>query len=40
MIGGNEERISFSAGLMAGMVAGCMESIIALTPTERVKTAL
>jgi solute carrier family 25 citrate transporter 1 len=27
-------------GVLAGMVAGCVESVVAVTPTERVKTAL
>lgn len=27
-------------GILAGMVAGAMESILAVTPTERIKTAL
>jgi solute carrier family 25 (mitochondrial citrate transporter), member 1 len=26
--------------MLAGMVAGCVESVVAVTPTERVKTAL
>ena len=33
-------RLSSSRGLLAGSVAGCVESVIAVTPTERVKTAL
>ncbi|KAI8258370.1 hypothetical protein K4K58_003324 [Colletotrichum sp. SAR11_239] len=27
-------------GILAGMIAGCVESVVAVTPTERVKTAL
>lgn len=33
-------RLSPSRGLIAGMFAGCVESVIAVTPTERIKTAL
>ncbi|KAI5371234.1 Putative mitochondrial carrier domain superfamily [Septoria linicola] len=33
-------RLSTSNGILAGMSAGAVESIVAVTPTERVKTAL
>lgn len=33
-------RLTPGRGILAGMVAGCVESIVAVTPTERVKTAL
>lgn len=33
-------KLSPGSGIMAGMSAGCVESIIAVTPTERLKTAL
>lgn len=33
-------RLVPARGILAGMVAGCVESIVAVTPTERVKTAL
>lgn len=33
-------RLTPARGILAGMVAGCVESIVAVTPTERVKTAL
>ncbi|KAF2761117.1 tricarboxylate transport protein, mitochondrial precursor [Pseudovirgaria hyperparasitica] len=33
-------KLSPMRGIFAGMVAGCVESVIAVTPTERVKTAL
>ena len=36
----DEGRLSPSRGMLAGMVAGCVESVVAVTPTERVKTAL
>ncbi|KAH8694218.1 mitochondrial carrier domain-containing protein [Talaromyces proteolyticus] len=29
-----------ASGILAGMMAGCVESIVAVTPTERIKTAL
>lgn len=35
-----EGRLSPARGILAGMVAGAVESVVALTPTERVKTAL
>ncbi|EPE33864.1 Mitochondrial carrier [Glarea lozoyensis ATCC 20868] len=33
-------KLSPLRGLLAGMVAGAVESIVAVTPTERIKTAL
>lgn len=33
-------RLSTANGILAGMVAGGFESILAVTPTERIKTAL
>ncbi|KAG7106824.1 Tricarboxylate transport protein like [Verticillium longisporum] len=33
-------RLSPARGILAGMIAGAVESIVAVTPTERVKTAL
>ncbi|KAL2112024.1 hypothetical protein VUR80DRAFT_8701 [Thermomyces stellatus] len=33
-------RLSPSRGILAGMIAGAVESIVAVTPTERIKTAL
>ena len=33
-------HLSKGAGILAGMMAGCVESVIAVTPTERIKTAL
>lgn len=36
----NDGRLSPVRGVMAGMAAGCVESILAVTPTERIKTAL
>lgn len=33
-------RLSPARGIVAGMIAGAFESVIAVTPTERVKTAL
>lgn len=35
-----EGRLTLPRGILAGMVAGCVESVVAVTPTERVKTAL
>jgi solute carrier family 25 citrate transporter 1 len=32
--------LSAGRGILAGMVAGATESLLAVTPTERVKTAL
>ncbi|KAI9926069.1 hypothetical protein MW887_004530 [Aspergillus wentii] len=33
-------KLSASRGILAGMVAGAVESVFAVTPTERIKTAL
>ncbi|RFU26053.1 hypothetical protein B7463_g10284, partial [Scytalidium lignicola] len=33
-------RLSTSKGILAGMAAGCVESVVAVTPTERIKTTL
>ncbi|THY29747.1 hypothetical protein D6D01_03451 [Aureobasidium pullulans] len=33
-------QLSTSAGILAGSVAGAVESVLAVTPTERIKTAL
>lgn len=32
--------LSPARGILAGMVAGVVESVVAVTPTERIKTAL
>lgn len=32
--------LSASRGILAGMIAGAVESVVAVTPTERIKTAL
>ncbi|KAI5240516.1 hypothetical protein E4T42_08356 [Aureobasidium subglaciale] len=33
-------QLSTSAGILAGSIAGVVESVLAVTPTERIKTAL
>lgn len=33
-------KLTPARGLLAGMVAGVVESVVAVTPTERIKTAL
>jgi solute carrier family 25 citrate transporter 1 len=33
-------KLSAGRGILAGMVAGAVESVLAVTPTERIKTAL
>ncbi|KUL90898.1 hypothetical protein ZTR_00967 [Talaromyces verruculosus] len=33
-------HLSKGSGILAGMMAGCVESVVAVTPTERIKTAL
>lgn len=33
-------KLSTSGGILAGSVAGAVESVLAVTPTERIKTAL
>jgi solute carrier family 25 citrate transporter 1 len=37
---GPSGKVSLAGGILAGMCAGTAESLIALTPTERIKTAL
>lgn len=36
----DQGKLSPARGMLAGVVAGCVESILAVTPTERIKTAL
>lgn len=36
----DQGRLSKGSGILAGMMAGCVESVVAVTPTERIKTAL
>ncbi|KAK3187355.1 CtIP- endonuclease [Lecanicillium sp. MT-2017a] len=36
----SDGKLSPGRGILAGMVAGCVESVVAVTPTERLKTAL
>jgi solute carrier family 25 citrate transporter 1 len=33
-------KLSAYRGILAGMAASCVESVVAVTPTERIKTAL
>lgn len=33
-------RLGTARGILAGMIAGAVESVVAVTPTERIKTAL
>ena len=33
-------RLTPMRGILAGMIAGTVESVVAVTPTERIKTAL
>lgn len=33
-------KLSTGRGILAGMVAGAVESVVAVTPSERIKTAL
>lgn len=33
-------KLGSGKGMLAGMTAGCVESLVAVTPTERIKTAL
>lgn len=33
-------KLTTGRGILAGMVAGAVESVVAVTPTERIKTAL
>jgi solute carrier family 25 citrate transporter 1 len=36
----NDGKLSTSRGILSGMAAGAVESLLAVTPTERIKTAL
>jgi solute carrier family 25 citrate transporter 1 len=36
----DQGKLSFRNGVLAGMIAGSVESVVAVTPTERIKTAL
>ena len=36
----SDGKLSTSRGILAGMAAGAVESVLAVTPTERIKTAL
>lgn len=36
----SEGKLSPARGILAGMCAGAVESVVAVTPTERIKTAL
>ncbi|KAK7216111.1 hypothetical protein V2G26_004114 [Clonostachys chloroleuca] len=36
----NNGRLTPMRGILAGMIAGTVESVVAVTPTERIKTAL
>jgi solute carrier family 25 citrate transporter 1 len=36
----SDGKLSPARGILAGMVAGSVESVVAVTPTERIKTAL
>ncbi|PON27616.1 hypothetical protein TGAM01_v203383 [Trichoderma gamsii] len=40
IISDGDGKLSPARGLLAGMAAGAVESVIAITPTERIKTAL
>jgi solute carrier family 25 citrate transporter 1 len=33
-------RLTFAQSMFAGMMAGATESVVAVTPTERLKTAM
>jgi solute carrier family 25 citrate transporter 1 len=37
---GPDGKLTAGQGIVAGMAAGALESLIAVTPTERIKTAL
>ena len=39
-IADTDGKLSPVRGMLAGVAAGCIESILAVTPTERIKTAL
>jgi len=36
----SDGKLSSGRGIIAGMAAGTVESVLAVTPTERLKTAL
>jgi len=36
----DDGRLTVSRSILAGMFAGCVESVAAVTPTERIKTAM
>lgn len=40
MLADSNGKLSPGRGILAGMVAGAVESVVAVTPTERIKTAL
>lgn len=40
LLSSTDGHLSASNGIVAGMAAGAVESIVAVTPTERIKTAL
>jgi len=40
MLSDETGRLSPARGMLAGMAAGAVESVVAVTPTERIKTAL
>lgn len=40
MLSDDTGRLSPARGMLAGMAAGAVESVVAVTPTERIKTAL
>ncbi|KAH7307981.1 mitochondrial carrier domain-containing protein [Stachybotrys elegans] len=40
MLMDEQGKLSPARGILAGMIAGTVESVVAVTPTERVKTAL
>jgi solute carrier family 25 (mitochondrial citrate transporter), member 1 len=40
MFADEQGRLSPARGILAGMVAGAVESVVAVTPAERLKTAM
>ncbi|KAI9376518.1 mitochondrial carrier domain-containing protein [Aspergillus egyptiacus] len=40
LLADSDGRLSPARGILSGMVAGMVESVVAVTPTERIKTAL
>lgn len=40
MLADSNGKLSPGRGILTGMVAGAVESVVAVTPTERIKTAL